>query len=172
MAYPTRIRYGLRLLARLAIQAQSGYVSIADIASEEGVSVKYLEQIVGLLRPLGILTSVRGARGGYALVSSPAEVTLEAVFESLGGLDAPTPCVETPSGCNRAPVCAARSFWSEFDAHMRSYLRSKTLADLIAVGAADLHFAIPGLAAPKAAERSDLNYLLTPAVAPRKRKIL
>ncbi len=130
MAYPTRIRYGLRLLARLAAQTRNGYVSVADIAAEEGVSVKYLEQIVGLLRPLGVLASVRGARGGYALTRDPAEVSLESVFESLGGLSAPSPCMDAADSCSRSLICGTRPFWLEFDAHIRNYLRSKSLADL------------------------------------------
>ena len=130
MAYSTRIRYGLRLLANLANQGANRYVSIAEIAEEEGVSTKYLEQIVGLLRPLGILSSLRGARGGYALTCSPADVSLESVFETLGGLPAPVPCADTTEVCERISFCVTRPFWLEFDAHVRQYLRAQTLADL------------------------------------------
>ncbi len=130
MAYPTRIRYGLRLLMRLASQG-GRRLSIGSVAVEEGVSVKYLEQIVNLLRPLGIITSTRGPRGGYELARDPAQVTLESIFDSLGGLTAPVPCLDAPAGCSRTPVCMTRPFWLEFDAHMRKYLRSQTLRDLM-----------------------------------------
>ena len=131
MAYPTRVRYGLRLLVRLALQSESQHLSIGEIANEEGVSVKYLEQIVSLLKPLGILVSVRGARGGYALVRDPAEVTMDSVFESLGGLSAPAPCFEDVKLCTRVNVCTTRLFWRDFDTNTRAYLRGVTLADIV-----------------------------------------
>lgn len=130
--YSTRVRYGLRLLVRLALQGDARHLSIGEIAAEEGVSVKYLEQIVSLLKPLGILTSVRGAHGGYALLCDPAGVTMDRVFESLGGLSPSVPCFEDPSFCGRINVCTTRPFWQDFDTYMRSYLKSLTLADLVA----------------------------------------
>lgn len=71
MRYSTRTRYGLRFLINLAGRPAGSCVQLAEIAREEGVSVKYLEQIVRVLRPAGILRSARGAKGGYALAKSP-----------------------------------------------------------------------------------------------------
>lgn len=130
--YPTRVRYGLRLLVRLALQDEARHLSIGDVAVEEGVSVKYLEQIVSLLKPLGILISIRGARGGYSLVKDPAEVSMDRVFECLGGLSPAAPCFSDSSACGRVNVCTTRSFWQDFDTYMRNYLQSVTLADIVA----------------------------------------
>lgn len=130
--YSTRVRYGLRLLVRLALQDSTRYLSIGEIAVEEGVSVKYLEQIVSLLKPLGILASIRGARGGYALLRDPSEVTMDKVFESLGGLVPSVPCIVDPALCGRVNVCTTRTFWHDFDTYMRHYLQQMTLADVVA----------------------------------------
>ena len=130
--YSTRVRYGLRLLVRLALQDNARHLSIGEVAVEEGVSVKYLEQIVSLLKPLGILTSIRGARGGYALLCDPAEVTMDKVFESLGGLAPSAPCFTNPASCGRINVCTTRPFWQDFDTYMRQYLERMTLADIVA----------------------------------------
>ena len=130
--YPTRVRYGLRLLVRLALQSEARHLSIGEIALEEGVSVKYLEQIVSLLKPLGILTSVRGARGGYALVRDASEISMAQVFESLGGLSPAVPCFDDPQICSRIEVCTTRPFWHDFDAHVRAFLNRFTLADIAA----------------------------------------
>lgn len=129
--YSTRVRYGLRLLVRLALLGEAQHVSIGDIAQEEGVSVKYLEQIVSLLKPMGILASIRGAHGGYALVCSPSEVTMDQVFESLGGLAPSAPCFKHAEVCPRFNVCTTRPFWQDFDAHLREYLHRMTLAEII-----------------------------------------
>ena len=131
-SYSTRVRYGLRLLVRLALQGSTHHLSIGDIAVEEGVSVKYLEQIVSLLKPLGILTSVRGARGGYILQCDPSEITMDKVFKSLGGLKYSTPCFVDATSCERIEVCTTRPFWQDFDAYMRRYLEKVTLAEIVA----------------------------------------
>ena len=132
MAYPTRVRYGLRLLVRLAIQDESRRLSMNEIAQEEGVSIKYLEQIVSLLKPLGILESVRGARGGYCLVRNPAEISLDLVFESLGGLSPSAPCLDNTGICCRVEICTTKPFWQKLDDRMRNYLHSVSLADIVA----------------------------------------
>ena len=132
MAYPTRVRYGLRLLTRLALQDESGRLSMSEIAQEEGVSIKYLEQIVSLLKPLGILESVRGARGGYSLTGDPARITMDKVFASLGGLDDPVPCLDDPTACGRTDVCTTLPFWRDLEQNRRKYLQGVTLADIVA----------------------------------------
>lgn len=79
MRYSTRTRYGLRFLINLAGRPAGSCVQLAEIAREEGVSVKYLEQIVRVLRPAGILRSARGAKGGYALAKSPDAIRMDEV---------------------------------------------------------------------------------------------
>lgn len=130
MALPTRVRYGLRLLVRLAIQGPEQRASMADIALEESISVKYLEQIVGMLKPLGLLAAVRGARGGYVLAKDPKEITLDVIFSCLGGLEGPVPCL-CGGACDRVSVCTTRPFWEEFDRHVHDFLRGRTLKDLV-----------------------------------------
>ena len=71
MRYSTRTRYGLRFLINLAGRPAGSCVQLAEIAREEGVSVKYLEQIVRVLRCGHFGVSARGAKGGYALAKSP-----------------------------------------------------------------------------------------------------
>lgn len=81
MRYSTRTRYGLRFLINLAARPEGTCVQLGEIAREEGVSVKYLEQIVRVLRPAGLLRSVRGARGGV-----PDTVFLAGVRRARGFL--------------------------------------------------------------------------------------
>lgn len=85
MRYSTRTRYGLRFLINLAGRPAGSCVQLAEIAREEGVSVKYLEQIVRVLRPAGILRSARGAKGGYALAKSPDAIRMDEVFDVWKG---------------------------------------------------------------------------------------
>lgn len=67
MRISTRGRYALRLMTDVALHSGTGYVSLKDVAVRQGLSVKYLEQIAGLLGKAGFLRSGRGAQGGYRL---------------------------------------------------------------------------------------------------------
>lgn len=127
MRYSTRTRYGLRFLINLASRPEGTCVQLGEIAREEGVSVKYLEQIVRVLRPAGLLRSVRGARGGYALARAPRDISMEEVFEHLEGHLLPVDCLGPDASCGRAAGCPTRRFWQAFDAHTRGFLRGVTL---------------------------------------------
>lgn len=141
MTYPTRIRYGLRLLAYLALRSPGERVPVSFVANSENVSVKYLEQIVSSLRPLHALKSLRGAHGGYILIKKPSEIIVGDIFKCLGGMTYPVPCLENPEACEQVAVCATRPFWKKFDDHMRLFLQEITLEDLV------------GMAPPEAVDR-------------------
>ena len=67
MKLSTKGRYGLRAMVDLAVHSETGPVSIQSIANRQDISVSYLEQLVGKMRRAGLVTSVRGATGGYRL---------------------------------------------------------------------------------------------------------
>lgn len=134
MRYSTRTRYGLRFLINLGRRELGVFVQLADIAQQEEVSVKYLEQIVRALRPSGILRTARGAKGGYALARDPDHITLDQVFLHLEGTLSPVACLEQDRACPRQDICTARSLWHALDTHMRSFLRNMTLKELLGCG--------------------------------------
>lgn len=127
MRYSPRTRCGLRFLINLASRPEGSCVQLGEIAREEGVSVKYLEQIVRILRPAGLLRSVRGARGGYALARPPRDISMEEVFEHLEGQLSPVDCLGPDAPCGRAAGRPTQWFWKAFDAHARGFLRGVTL---------------------------------------------
>ena len=131
MKFSTRTRYGLRFLIRLTSSPSDQLLQLGELAREEGISPGYLEQIVRALKPLGILRSVRGAAGGYALSCKPQDVDLDQVFLHLEGEIAPVSCLTGHRPCVRSEVCSTRSFWEALDNHMRVFLRGMTLQDLV-----------------------------------------
>lgn len=128
MRFSTRTRYGLRFLIRLA-STQDLRLQLGVAAKEEKISSGYLEQIVRALRPLKILKAVRGVGGGYQLCKSPADIRLDDVIQALEGGISPVSCLT--SYCPRQDICATREFWEDMDRHLRGYLHSKTLQDLV-----------------------------------------
>ena len=128
MRFSTRTRYGLRFLIQLA-STQDLRLQLGVAAKEEKISSGYLEQIVRALRPLKILKAVRGVGGGYQLCKSPADIRLDDVIQALEGGISPVSCLT--SYCPRQDICTTREFWEDMDRHLRGYLHSKTLQDLV-----------------------------------------
>ena len=128
MRFSTRTRYGLRFLIRVA-STQDLRLQLGVVAKEEKISSGYLEQIVRALRPLKILKAVRGVGGGYQLCKSPADIRLDDVIQALEGGISPVSCLT--SYCPRQDICTTREFWEDMDRHLRGYLHSKTLQDLV-----------------------------------------
>ena len=83
MKISTKVRYGMRLMFQLAVHHGRGYVFLKDIARLEGISEKYLSQIVIPLRASGLVISSRGSKGGYMLATEPAQVTAKHVVQAL-----------------------------------------------------------------------------------------
>ena len=85
MKFSTRTLYGLRAVFVLASRFGEGSLSVSQIARREGISVAYLEQILNALKKKGMVKSVRGPQGGYALSKKPSEITLKYLFDSFEG---------------------------------------------------------------------------------------
>ena len=85
MKLSTRSTYGMRALVELALAAGHGPVSASLIASRQSLSVAYLEQLLHRLKRQGLVSSVRGPRGGYALAREPQRITMAHVARVLDG---------------------------------------------------------------------------------------
>ena len=76
MKISTKGRYAVRLMLDLAMHNTGEAVSIKDISKRQGVSDKYLEQIISVLNKAGYVRSIRGAQGGYMLKKDPKDYTV------------------------------------------------------------------------------------------------
>jgi len=135
MKIPTKVRYGARLMIVLARSHEAGPVLMKDIARQEGLSKKYLEQIIMGLKRRGLVVGTRGVGGGYRLTRSPAQISMLDVFEALGGSLCLVSCVRDPRVCPRSDRCATRDLWRGLNARIEGHLKSVRLADLLAVNA-------------------------------------
>ena len=146
MKISSRGQYGLRALAVLAKRHGRGPTQVREIARTETLSAKYLEQLLGRLRAGGLVTSVRGARGGYQLSREPQAITVKEVLVVLEGSLAPVGCVEPSDVACDGTTCTAHAVWAGLHETVLTYLDSYTLADLVERAAAP---------APKAEEAED-----------------
>ena len=131
MKLSTRVRYAMRAMLELALQAGAPSVSSRDVAARQEVSEKYVGQLLAQLRTAGLVHSVRGQGGGFRLARPPKEIRLLDVVLAFEGTLAPVPCVDEPDLCTRAPGCVTRDLWCELKESLEAPLRKSTLADLV-----------------------------------------
>lgn len=127
--------YGLRCLLQLSKAGGDGSLTINEIAEAEGLSVANVRKLMMILREAGLVQSVRGRSGGYALNATPADITVGQVFESLSGRFFDDSFCDKHSGeltvCINSNACAVRSLWNVLDGLLWGVLNRTRLSDLI-----------------------------------------
>ena len=118
-------------MLELALHYGEGPVLLKDIAERQGISEKYLWQLINPLKTTGLVNSLRGAHGGYVLGKSPEAISLKAILQVLEGPLCLVDCVDNPSLCNRANSCISRDVWGEASKNMQQTLEDTTLAAMV-----------------------------------------
>ncbi|MBN1804801.1 MAG: Rrf2 family transcriptional regulator [Sedimentisphaerales bacterium] len=131
MKLSTRTRYGIRAILELAENYGEGPLQLRIIARDQGVSVKYLEQLMAMLKSAGVVRSVRGSRGGYILAKTPAQIKVSDCFECLEGSVITTECIEDENYCQRESNCIAKQLWNDVQTAVMQVLESMTLQNLV-----------------------------------------
>ncbi len=120
----------MRAILELAENYGNGALRLKTIAKHQELSVKYLEQLMAILKSAGIVRSIRGPKGGYALAKSPSQVKVSECFVCLEGPVITTECVEDDSFCTRAEDCVTRQVWTQVQKAVMDVLNSMTLQTL------------------------------------------
>ena len=131
MKLSTRGRYGVRIMLELALHFGEGPVLLRDIAERQAISEKYLWQLIKPLKSMGLIKSIRGARGGYVLAREPAEINLREILRILEGSLCLVDCVDDPAACDRSESCITREIWSETSKNISQSLESMTLGKMV-----------------------------------------
>jgi Rrf2 family protein len=114
----------------LALNNGQNPVFLKDIAKSEDISEKYLSLIIIPLKAAGLVTSIRGAHGGYSLAKDPAQITLKEIVDLLEGDCSLVDCVKNPSSCSRVCICASHDIWALIGDKISETLSSITLDKL------------------------------------------
>ena len=132
MKISTKGRYALRMMLDLAEHENDGFAALKDIAARQGISKKYLEQIVPMLNKSDILLTNRGFQGGYRLAKSPDKYTVGEILRLTEGGLAPVACLEhEPNECPRCADCATLPVWKGLYRVINDYLDNITLQDIL-----------------------------------------
>jgi Rrf2 family transcriptional regulator, cysteine metabolism repressor len=124
----------MRAMVSLARMYGRGPVPLSEVASDSAVPPAYLEQLLGPLRKAGLVSTTRGAHGGYELARAPEDVRVGEVYRVMEGPIAPMSCVSEDSDEDLCPMidgCATRLVWLKVRDSIAEALDSTTLADLL-----------------------------------------
>lgn len=131
MKISTKGRYALRLMLDLAMNDNGSNIPLKAIAERQNISMKYLEQIIGILVRADFVQSVRGSSGGYRL-SRPADTyTVGSILRQTEGSLAPVYCVDCDAEeCEKAETCATSWVWEQVNKAISDVVDHLTLEDV------------------------------------------
>ncbi len=130
MKLSTKGKYGLYAMDFLAQHEGDGPQPLKAVA-EIGVQEDYLEQLLGTLRRAGLVTTVRGAQGGYQLARAADAITVGDVIEAMEGPLALAECVSDSGMCQKSDQCRTRRVWGYLSGAIDHLLQSITLRDML-----------------------------------------
>ncbi len=131
MKIATKTRYALRVMIDVAAHDEEGCVPLKDVAERQGISKKYLEQVVSPLVSQSLLKVTRGHKGGYQLTRKPKEITCAQIVSATeNGLEL-LDCLSGEVVCEREGICASKNIWGGLERTMTEYLESITLQDIL-----------------------------------------
>jgi len=131
----TKGRYGTRLMVNLARQYGNDRkpIILKSVADAEGISIRYLEQIIIPLKINKLVRSIRGAGGGYTLARKPEEIKVCDILHALEGTCSLVECVEDETSCDRVATCGTHEIWKAASMLMKNYFVSISLTDIIEI---------------------------------------
>ena len=132
MKVSTKGRYALRMMIDIAENDAKERVTIKEISERQGISIKYLEQIVPNLTRAGLLRGERGCGGGYVLTKPPDQYTVGGILRAIEGKLAPVACLDSETNyCERNGHCKTLDFWKGLYEVINNYVDSVTLKDFL-----------------------------------------
>jgi Rrf2 family iron-sulfur cluster assembly transcriptional regulator len=115
----------------LARSYDQGPVPVSEISKRQGISVKYVEQLIRPLKKAGYIDSTRGSKGGHFLAIKPDDIRIGRIVRLLETHSELAACIASPEECDRSDDCKVRLVWTEATQSLYRYLDSITINDLI-----------------------------------------
>ncbi len=131
MLISTRSRYGLKIMYELALKYGGDPVLLKDVARTHRISEKYLSKLVIPLRGAGLVTSFRGAHGGYALARDPRAVTLREIVQALEGSVSTTSAIRRRGGAENVDEHPTDGVWVVLEKTINDALEGMTLDSVV-----------------------------------------
>lgn len=131
MRLTTKGRYAVTAMLDLALHAEKGPVSLADISARQEISLSYLEQLFAKLRQQELVRSVRGPGGGYRLGRALGDIYVAQIVDAVNESVDATHCGGA-GNCQQGEVCLTHYLWSDLSTQIHQFLSGISLASLVA----------------------------------------
>ncbi len=131
MRLTTKGRFAVTAMIDVALYGTGGPVTLAAVSERQKISLSYLEQLFGKLRRSGLVESVRGPGGGYNLARPAADVSVADIITAVDEPMDNTQCGGKENCKGGEKRCMTHELWESLNAHIFSYLRSVSLAQLV-----------------------------------------
>jgi Rrf2 family protein len=128
MKLSTKGRYATRILLCIVRLEGDLPVSKKRISEQEGISTDYIEQIIVPLKNTGLVSSVRGLRGGFRLAKDPADITIFDILSASEGNINLVGCLA--EGCSQSDTCVVQRVWQGASDVLQEYFSKITLKEL------------------------------------------
>lgn len=136
--------YGTVMLAHLA-RNPDAVCSAADIAAHTGIALPTASKLLKALGRNGLVTSTRGANGGYRLARAAREISAAEIIDALEGPVSITECSATNSHCDLEEACSVGNAWQRINVAIRNALQEVSLVDLLRSNSPAPRFRFAGL---------------------------
>ena len=130
MRLTTKGRYAVQAMLDLALNAENGPISLADISKRQEISLSYLEQLFSKLRRNELVNSVRGPGGGYRLSRPGSDINVAQVVDAVSESIDITRC-EGEGNCQKGESCLTHQLWCDLSAQIHSFLEDISLQGLV-----------------------------------------
>ena len=128
----TRGRYALRVIIDLAEHDSGSYIPMKEIAMRQGISLKYLEQIMPVLMKNKVIDGASGKGGGYKLNRPPEEYKVWDILTLTEGSLAPVACLDCDAEkCERESECRTLPMWKKYQEMTEDFFNNISVADLM-----------------------------------------
>jgi len=105
-------------------------IGLKEISKNQGISLRYLEQLVVPLKNASLIRSMAGKHGGYYLARDPKEIQIGEIVEASIGPIKLMDCLDTDFKCQYTDMCASRRMWGLINTRITDVLYDYTLDDL------------------------------------------
>jgi Rrf2 family iron-sulfur cluster assembly transcriptional regulator len=130
MRLTTKGRYAVTAMLDLALHADAGPISLADVSERQGISISYLEQLFAKLRRCQLVGSVRGPGGGYRLSRGSGEISIAEVIAAVDESVDATRC-GGQGDCQEGHICLTHHLWCDLSDRIQDFLSGITLGELV-----------------------------------------
>jgi len=130
MKLPTKIRYAVRAVVELTDKDEGAPIPVKDIAEAQGMSAKYVKQLMNRMQRAGLVKGHPGIHGGYTLAKEPGAISLFDIYQALDVSLVLVPCVGSHPECDRMGRCCARKVWKSLYDSLENTLKNTSVQEL------------------------------------------